>query len=315
MRRWWLVLFLSSFVAAQAPQTPRQALLELLKATSPEQIDRHTPDALLAELAKLPPEMRQKQHQSMMMLSMFMAMSPNTVQTFETGPVFAVIQDPKDKSKVEVTVEHDDMNGDTDAMELGIRFTKDGQLQELPFNPRILLDMKLEKNVWKLARVGGSASIQLDDPKVAATIVKALREQAAKANAPASTSQITINGDAAVTNVQRSLRTLNKAETTYLATYPRMGYACKLSDLGGSMSGHSPDEHGAQLINPSLESGTRFGYKIEIVGCDARSYRFVAKPMDKTAGRRAFCTDESGILRSIEDAQSAECFTRGTVMR
>ena len=49
-----------------------------------------------------------------------------------------MIQDPKDKSKVEITVEHDDMNGDTDAMELGIRFTKDGQPQELPFNPRFL---------------------------------------------------------------------------------------------------------------------------------------------------------------------------------
>ena len=46
------------------------------------------------------------------------------------------------------------------------------------------LDMKLEKNVWKLARIGGSASVQLDDPKVAATIVKTLQEQAAKASSP-----------------------------------------------------------------------------------------------------------------------------------
>lgn len=141
---------------AQAPQTPRQALLELLKATSPEQIDRHTPDVLLKELAKLPPDMRQKQHQSMMMLSLIMAMSPNAVQTFDAGPVFAVIQNPKDKSKVEITVERDDLTGDTDVMEFGVRITKDGQPQDLPFDPRLLIDMKLENNVWKLGRLGGS---------------------------------------------------------------------------------------------------------------------------------------------------------------
>ena len=312
MHRYWLFLLLSSFVVAQAPQTPRQALLELLKATSAEQIDRHTPDVLLAELANLPPEMRQKQHQSMMMLGMFMSMSPNTVQTFESGSVFAVIQDPKDKSKVDITVEHDDLRGDTDAMELGIQYTKDGQRQELPFNPRVLITMHLEHNVWKLASIGGSASIALDDPKVAAQLVKTIQEQAAKVAAATPNAQITVNGDAGAANVQRSLRTLNTAEKTYLASYPRAGYACKLSDLGGSMSGRSPDEHGAQLINPALEGGTRFGYKIEIEQCDARSYRILARPVDKTTNRRAYCTDESGTVKSIEDAQSADCFTQGT---
>src|ERR1700687_1832797 len=99
MRGWLCVVLLTSMAVAQAPQTPRQALLELLKATSAEQIDRHTPNALLVELAKLPPEARQKQHQSMMFLSLIMAMSPNTVQTFDAGPIFAVIQSPKDNTR------------------------------------------------------------------------------------------------------------------------------------------------------------------------------------------------------------------------
>lgn len=314
MHRWFVFLLLSSMAIAQAPQTPRQALLELLKATSPEQIDRHTPDVLLKELAKLPPDMRQKQHQSMMMLSLIMAMSPNAVQTFDAGPVFAIIQNPKDKSKVEITVERDDLTGDTDVMEFGVRITKDGQPQELPFDPRLLIDMKLENNLWKLSRLGGSASIQLDDPKVAALLVKTLQEQAQRAAAMGAQNNSGAGAPrtSAEANVVTSLRTLNSAEVTYAATYPQSGYTCRLTNLGGSMNGKSPDEHGAQLINPALESGTRYGYRMEISGCEAKNYKIIATPLQKGLGHRAYCTDQSAVIRSVDESAAAQCWTQGT---
>ena len=192
MRRLFLFLLLSSFVVAQTPQSPRQALLEMIKATRTElrilnRFDKHTPDVMLQAMATLPPEARQKQHQSMMALSMIMAISPNFLQLFETGPTFAVIQDPKDKTKVEITMERDDLTGDTDVMEMGIRVYKEDKLQELPFDPRVLIDMKLEKNVWKLGKIGFSAAIQLDDPKVAALLVKSMQEQMAKVPAVSAT--------------------------------------------------------------------------------------------------------------------------------
>ena len=309
MRRLLFILLLSSFAVGQAPQSPRQALLEMLKATSPEQVDKHTPEVLLQEMAKLPPDARQRQHQSMMMLSLFMAMSPNMVQTYETGPIFAVIHDQNKYSRVELTMERDDLTGDTDVMELGFRMYKGDKLEELPFDPRLLIDMKLEKNVWKLSRIGGSASIQLDDPKVAALIAKSILEQMAKVPSGAQQPGMASPRTTFEVNVVSSLRTLNTAEVSYAATYPKNGYTCRLADLGGSLSGKSADEHGAQLINPALEGGTRYGYKMELSGCSASGYKIVAAPMQKGLGHRTYCTDETAVIRSADEG--TDCWNGG----
>ena len=312
MRRFLPALLLCATAFAQtgpAPQTPRQALLEILKATSAEQIDKHTPEALLAELAKLPPSVRESQRRQMMVPSMIMAINPGFLQLFDSGPTLAIIDNKKDDTKVEVTVERDDLTGDLDSMEFGIKVTKSGKEEALPFVPRVLVDMKLEKGTWRLAKIGGSASLQLDDPTVAALIVKEAMEQAkrtafysadATGSAPRTTSEM---------NVVTSVRTLVTAEITYAAAYPNLGFTCRLSDLGGSLTGGSPDEHGAQLINPALESGTRYGYRIELSGCSTRSYRVTATPTQKGLGHRTYCADESGVVKSA--AEGSDCLASG----
>jgi hypothetical protein len=251
MRRWFGLLLLSSFAVAQAPQSPRQALIELIRAPSAEVVNKHMPDVLLNAMATLPPEQRKKQQQSMMVLSMIATMSGSKFQTFETGPTFATFDNPRDSTKVEMTVERDDLAGDLDTMEFGIHVSKDGKPQELPFDPRILVEMKMEKNVWKLSRIGGSASIQLDDPKVADLMVKRWTEGYMVGmhapNASNSTSQLTVMGNASSASAIAYLRTLNTAEVTYAASYPQVGYTCRLSDLGGSLNGKSPDEHGRPI--------------------------------------------------------------------
>lgn len=313
MRRWLQLLLFSSMAFSQSTQTPRQALLEILKATSTEQIDKHTPEVLLGEMKKIPPEARQREQQSMIFFSMLMQSSPDMVQTFESGPTFMVIRNAKENTRAEITVERDDLAGDTDTLEFGIQFTKEGRDQGIPFDPRVLIEMKLEKNVWRLSRIGASANLQLDDPKVAAMIAKSVQEQwdrqkavaAANADAPRTTAEANLVG---------ALRTLNTAEVTYSATYTKIGFTCRLSDLGGSLSGRNPDEHGAQLINPALESGVRYSYRIEIAGCEgtpANLYRIVATPTQKGLGHRTYCTDQTAVIRSVEEAASAECLSRG----
>ncbi len=315
MRRWPLLLLLSSIGFAQSTQTPRQALLEMVKATSPAQIDKHTPEVLLEEMKKLPPEARQRQQQSMMFLPMLLLASQQTIQTFETGPVFLVVNNAKENTRVEVTVERDDLSGDTDNMEFGIHFTKNGKEQDLPFEPRIAMDMKLEKNVWRLSRIGGSASIRLDDPKVAASLVKSIQEQWNRQQA-AMTSQANPAAPrtTAEARVVGSLRTLNTAEITYAATYPEVGFTCKLSNLGAGVGSESPNQSGAKLIDPALESGIRNGYRIEILGCSgspARGYKIMATPLQKGLAHPTYCTDQSAVVRSVEEAHSPDCMSVG----
>jgi hypothetical protein len=317
MRRWlFLFLLFPSLALAQVPQTPRQALLEMIRAASPDQIDKHTTDVLLQEMAKLPPDVRQRHRQSMMFLSTLMALSPNAVKTYVSGPIFAVVQNPKDNSRVEITVERDDMTGNTDVMEFGIHVAKEGKDEALPVEPRIMVEMKLEQNVWKLSRIGGSAMLQLDDPKVAALIVKGMQDQAKKQAgmtvfppsarvAPRTTAE---------SNVVSSLRSLNTAEVTYASTFPRIGYTCEISDLGGRSSGEPASEHNAQIITPALQTGTRYGYKIEFAGCAASPsevYRIIAIPTQKGLGHPVYCTDQSAVVRSIDQETADQCLTRG----
>ncbi|ABF42611.1 hypothetical protein Acid345_3610 [Candidatus Koribacter versatilis Ellin345] len=311
MRRLLLFVLCSSFVLAQTPQTPRQALLEMIKATSADQIDKHTPEVMLAEMAKLPPNVREMQRRQMMVPSMIMAINPGFLQLFDSGPTLAIIDDKKDATKVEITVERDDLTGDLDSMEFGIKYTKNGKEEALPFTPRLLVDMKLEKGTWRLAKIGGSASLQLDDPAVAVLLAKQMQDQAKRAAeitgtsggaaAPRTTSEF---------NVVSSLRTLVTAEVTYAASYPSTGYTCKLSDLGGSLSGKAADESGAQLINPALEAGTRYSYKFELSGCQGtKSFHAVATPMQKGVGHRTYCADESGVVKSANEG--TDCFAGG----
>ena len=308
MRRCFVVLLLSTLALAQTPQSPRQALLEMIRATSPAMIDKHTPEVLLQAMAKLPPDLRRQKDQNMQFFSMMMAMSGGAFRTFETGPIILRIHEPKNSTEIEISVERDDLTGDIDTMEFGIHVSKDGKPQELPIYPRILVDMKMESGVWKLSRIGASASLQLDDPKVVAMIVKQASERFTASiqphNTTNSSSHITVSGDASASSAIAYLRTLNTAEVTYAASYPQNGYTCLLSDLGGSFSGKSPDEHGAQLINPALEAGKRNGYRFEISGCAGTSnYRISATPIQKGLGQRNYCTDQSGVIRSASDGE------------
>ncbi|HEY3928010.1 MAG TPA: hypothetical protein VGL89_06535 [Candidatus Koribacter sp.] len=181
MRRFLFVLLLCTAAVAQttqAPQTPRQALIEMIKSPTPDVVDRHLPAVILAELATLPPDAQRVRQQQTMMLAMGLAMMG--VQTYDSGPLLAVIRNPKDGTKVEITVERDELTGDTDAMEFGLRVYKDGKSQDLPVPFRILATMHMEGDSWRLVKIGASASLALDDPKFAQEMVKHIQEQMQK---------------------------------------------------------------------------------------------------------------------------------------
>ena len=88
-----------------------------------------------------------------------------------------------------------------------------------------------------------------------------------------------------------SLRTINGAEATYRTRNPQYGNRAALL--------------GANLIDPSLGSGSKSGYTIEVVP-DATtpktSYLAKAVPTSPgTSGVRQFFTDESGVLYADSD--------------
>jgi len=109
-----------------------------------------------------------------------------------------------------------------------------------------------------------------------------------------------------------SVRTLVTAEVTYADRHRDTGYTCSLPDLRRD-----------GLINPMLASGQRSGYAFELLNCqpgagDGPSTKFqvVAYPIrPNTTGTRAFCSDESGVVKVNSGGSTQECRENGVVLQ
>jgi hypothetical protein len=111
-----------------------------------------------------------------------------------------------------------------------------------------------------------------------------------------------------------AMRTILTAEVTYATSYPMVGFSCTLSDLDG-FGGGTPNEHQAMLINSGLASGKKYGFVFTLSGCSgapATSFHLTAAPNGNSYGRKAFCADQSAVIRSSSDGNPATCMASGT---
>src|SRR5271156_2716559 len=99
-----------------------------------------------------------------------------------------------------------------------------------------------------------------------------------------------------------SIRTVNTSEVTYSTTYG-MGFA-PLASLGGPAA-CTPSAATACLIDPVLTLGTKSGYTIAAVAATGagtvaspfNTFEDNATPLSTSTGTRAFCSDQSGVIR------------------
>jgi len=120
-------------------------------------------------------------------------------------------------------------------------------------------------------------------------------------------SRIAANEAAAV----GAVRTVNTAQFTYAATYPKRGFAPNLAVLGTdprAPTAYSEDHAG--LLNESLANDSctidawcmKSGFQFRVTSvCKQRlcqEYVVVATPVDTSTGGRSFCSTSDGIIRS-----------------
>lgn len=106
-----------------------------------------------------------------------------------------------------------------------------------------------------------------------------------------------------------AVRTLNTAEEAYAQDHPQAGYTCSLGDLNS-------------LIDRTLVSGRKYGYVFELKECAAGAegtsnakYRVVAYPATvNQTGVRAFCSDESQVIKVDASGSARGCMENGTVL-
>ena len=97
-----------------------------------------------------------------------------------------------------------------------------------------------------------------------------------------------------------SIRTINTAEITYSASYPTVGFATALSNLGG-VTPCTPSSATACLIDSVLAGGVKSGYNFTAVGSGgppATQYFTTGTPVTlNQTGIRSFCSFEDAVIR------------------
>src|SRR5579862_1451680 len=128
-----------------APQTARQALMEMFFSKQPGTFLKHLPTVTRASLEKSGALASLQQYA---VLATQLPTQGKSFQTFETGPVMFSAVDPKTSQKVEIIVENDSVKGDHDDIELSFQTYKDNKAQRTPFMPRLIFSMKMESGLW-----------------------------------------------------------------------------------------------------------------------------------------------------------------------
>ncbi len=119
-----------------------------------------------------------------------------------------------------------------------------------------------------------------------------------------------------------SIRTLNTAEVTYASTYPDLGFTCSLSSLGPA-AGSSATSAAAGLVDGVLASGVKSGYSFLLTQCTAAgsttinvTYNSQGSPVALgQTGQRAFCSDQSGVIKYDAGGSGASCTTGNTALQ
>jgi hypothetical protein len=315
-----VILGVNSGWSQQAPQTARQALMEMFFSKAAGTFIKHLPQATRAALDKSGALTTLQQYSA---ITTGMQAQGQKIQTFETGPVMFSGEDPKTGQKFDITVENEKQHGEFDDITLSGRTYKDGKVQRTPFMPQVTFSMKKEADLWTLNEVSVTLHLPLADPDLLKALTEKMKPQAgpqvtvvplSATVQPAVVQSIddsprTFAGSDEM--VVDAMRTILNAEATYASRYPQTGYACFLSNLDGFGSGEV-NEHQAMLISSGLASGKKYGFVFSISSCVGSPVtRFHLTASTNSFGRKAFCADQSGVIRSSEDGKPDNCLAHG----
>jgi type IV pilus assembly protein PilA len=122
-----------------------------------------------------------------------------------------------------------------------------------------------------------------------------------------------------------SVRTVNTAQVTYASTYPDIGFAVALSNLGPDAAGAGGTSTNSGLIDAILGCATapckKSGYQFTVaagpggcgvVGTPCSTYTTIGDPVSVgQTGQRFFCSDQSGVIRYNQTASPLATGTSG----
>jgi len=117
-------------------------------------------------------------------------------------------------------------------------------------------------------------------------------------------------------SAQKSLQTIEQAQSMYATNYPVNGFACTLQALAGESTAGPPSPTSAQLISGQLATGIKDGYIFTINNCTKvtvnntdRVTGYVLTAVPATPGKtgdRGFCVESGGPIK-MDPAGGTNC--------
>jgi hypothetical protein len=298
-----LVVSASTFLFAQTqapaapPQTPRQALIEMINGGQAGAM-KH----LTVEMQK-----SLKENGQLAALDQLRATSSD-FQVYETGPVLLATTDPKSHEKFEVHVDSDDLSGDTDNIDISFHQFRDGVEQDVPYTAMLsqfTVGMKKQENIWRLNEISINIKVPVGDPKLLEKFGSGMGTGmfGAKVGGVSASGKPEKPRDMAP---REAIQMLGMTESMFARMHPEIGFTCTLSDLA---------KPNMLNLDPRIFSGEPYhGYKFTLSGCQDKpsgSFHLVAEPVSPTGKAKAFCTDATNNVRSSDDGLGSSCLASG----
>jgi hypothetical protein len=296
-------LFAQQQASAPPPQTPRQALIEMITGGQQGAL-KHLTVEMQKSLAE---DGKNSSAQDLAMFDQIKSASSD-FQVFETGQVLLAANEPKNNEKFEVHVDSDDLSGDTDNLDISFHEFKDGIEQDVPYAAmlsRFTVGLKRQDNVWRLNDISINIKVPLGDPKKLEKFGSGMPGMGmiggkiggvsgGKANAPRDLPP------------KEAIMMVSFAESTFASLHPEIGFTCSLSDLA---------ELNHFNLDARIFSGEPYrGYKFALSGCQGKpsgSFHLVAEPVSPAAGAKAYCTDATHNIRASDDGRGVTCLVSG----
>jgi len=284
-------------IPAEAPQTARQALIEMFLGKSADDFAKHLPENSLHSLIRKDESPETSIVQRISTIGRQITAQGRHVETFDMGPTL-LVSEQDDHEKVEVIVEHDNLMGESDEIELSIHVYRNGEPEFLPVIPRLIFSMTQEKEVWKLTEATLAAHVPLTDSEY----LKGIRKKQNEANENLASLRVSM---------------IAAAELSYSSKNPSRGYTCALTDLFGKNEALGAPDQSTEASASGFAAADSNGYRFAISGCEgspASRFQVTAVPLESDSEIKAFCTDESGTVRFDAGGRGSVCLSRGQVL-
>ncbi len=288
-RAWFVAMLLGSLPALGQHYPEVNALLDALFAKDLPSVAKHLPPALQKTLSDLPPPLQAVVAQEFLLAQKWRREGMK-ITRLETGdPLFVTEREAEDgRQQTEYSLDRRVSDGYQAVLWLRARYSGG-------FDSAIEIWMRYEEGEWRvfeiLPRPVWRVSIDLNDPELAERFIRPAAEP---------------NEAAAVD----TLLNYGMACNMYAVRFPEIGFPSSLEILGAMDEEEEGDDSGRKLLAPELtsppfeKSGYRFTYLVG-PGTPASEYTLIARPVEfgKT-GKRAFFTDESGVIRYADEDRS-----------